>query len=103
LLESLDNHIEPPVVGWVLASLNGLMVLLHSIIAFALVRRLFKTSMFILIGYFLLTMWSFLRAENVTYSAVIIYTLRVFLLSLGVYGVYKEKKRLRRYENQQSL
>lgn len=74
---------------------NGVNAILFAVFAFALFRRLFKTSLFLLIVYFLLTVWSFLKAEYFDPYAdslkSIFILLLIFLLSLGVVGVYKEK------------
>ncbi len=74
---------------------NGLIAILFAVFTFALFHRLFKTSLFLLIVYFLLTVWSFLTAEYFDPYAdslkSIFILLLIFLLSLGVVGVYKEK------------
>jgi len=74
---------------------NGLIAILFAVFAFALFRRLFKTSLFLLIVYFLLTVWSIFKAESFDPyedSLKLIYiTLLIFLSSLGVVGVYREK------------
>ena len=74
---------------------KGLIAILFAVFAFALFRRLFKTSLFLLIVYFLLTVWSIFKAESFAPyedSLKLIYiTLLIFLSSLGVVGVYREK------------
>ncbi len=86
------NAIILQLVVWSIIVPNCLMILFCASFVFALLRRLFKTSLFLLIGYFLFfVVWSFVKAEYFNYLAVFFGTLWVFLLSLGVFGVYKGK------------
>ncbi len=95
---SRDKFSDPIVLQCLILPIvltNGLIAILFAVFAFALFRRLFKTSLFLLIVYFLLTVWSFFKAEYFDPYAdslkLIYITLLIFLLSLGVVGVYREK------------
>lgn len=86
-----DNPIIPYSFLRPIVLTEGLFAIFFTVFAFALFNRLFKTSLFLLIAYFLLIVRSFLTAEYFTYLKVIFDAIPIFLLSLGVYGVYKEK------------
>ncbi len=74
---------------------NILSIIFFVSFFFTLGGRFLKTSLFLLIVYFLFVVWSFLTAEYFDIFAdsfiVIFQTLVIFLLSLGVFGVYREK------------
>lgn len=58
---------------------------------FAVGRRLFKTSLFLLILFILLIVRNFSTAEYYHPALVVFQLVVIFLLSQGIVGVYKEK------------
>lgn len=104
VLFTFRNNISDPMfwsnIIWPIVFSNVLVILLLSSFAFTVGRRLFKTSLFLLIVYILGVIRVFFTAEDYGVIWVIFEFAPIFLLSQAVIGVYKERHTLKAEQKQ---
>lgn len=102
VLFGFRNNISDPIflhgltrAIWPIIFSNGSCVLFFAGLAFTIGRRLFRVSLFLLICFVLLITWCHLRVDYFDPFhdpfEILFELFCIFLLSQGVFGIYKER------------